>query len=176
MFHERQQRGDNIVNNEDDSDDDDDELAFRQTRTRNKKYRPEDEVKALLTIYNEPKELDDDDKGINMRKADLVCPPNLMAREKWIRKQSDTRAMIAQLDGDADSWDYHDFNEGIATGWKDDASEKEEEMNDNKMISFKDNKKQEKQFLVIKPKNNSKLLKQTEELEQEMFAEKPWQI
>ena len=74
----------------------------------------------------------------------IHCPPNLTAREKWIGKQSDTRVMIDKLDGDADFWDNHDFNEGIATGW-DDASEKEEE--ENKIVSFKDNREQEKQLV-----------------------------
>jgi len=176
-FHERQRRGDNILNDDDD-DDDDDELVLRQTSTRRRKYRPEDEVRALLKIYDAP-ESQKDDEAADLTAADLFGPPDSSARKKWLGKAKSSQIELPSgFDDDADSWDNHDFNEGKATGWNE-PEEQEMDKSDASDDEEEDQASEVEQNSVPAPKNttsNNKLLKQTTELEKEMLAEKPWQM
>merc|ERR1712176_252556 len=95
-FHERQRRGDVVLNdNEDDDDDDDDGVASfledHENPARRKKYRPDDEVQALLTMYNTPQPQSDDDEVANMTAADFFGQPNLKARSRWLKNKQSKR-------------------------------------------------------------------------------------
>jgi U3 small nucleolar RNA-associated protein MPP10 len=197
-FHQKQRDGDFDADSDDDDEesgdddaDDDDALAFRQTEpsVRRKKYREDDEIDALYGLYNTPDDDDDDDdRVVNMTAADLFGKPNKKYFEKWKstgkdRKQADNQGFN---DDDADSWDGHDFA-GEGEDWRDQTdgkkdSDDDDEEDDDKLEDEEQDCDDEKEPAIegsnkggdSKPK--SKLARQTEEIEQEMLAEKPWQM
>mmetsp|Transcript_7838 Transcript_7838/g.11993 ORF Transcript_7838/g.11993 Transcript_7838/m.11993 type:complete len:534 (+) Transcript_7838:8-1609(+) len=185
-FHERQRRGDDITNEDDDSEDDD-LLINRQKLQRRKKYRPDDEIRSLLTMYDTPLPQSDDEEVANMTAADLFGDPNMKARKQWLKRKQTTSSQTTNVDNfdDADSWDNHDF-ENNANGWNelDDKDDEESgvrdattESEEESVIMGKD--ENDGSSSLKKPKDNGsnqKLFQQTKDLEREMLAEKPWQM
>lgn len=173
-FHQKQREGIFDSEPKDDIDDlsdgdADDELAVRKTTVRRKKYRPQDEVDALFQIYDEPGS-DEDDPAINMTAEDFFGKPNMKALAQYNPgKMKD--------DDDADSWDHHDFND--ANGWRD--SDKDDDDTDEDSggkgadgATFFESPSLRQTTKLSK--RTDRLLQQTDELEQEMLAEKPWHM
>jgi len=198
-FHQKQRDGD-IGNDSDasDEDDDDDEndLLFRKVSTvRRRKYRPDDEVDALYGLYKEPSHEDGEDEDenedfVNMTAADLFGKPNKKYFDKWKSKTNESKSTGTNSrdtnKDDDDSWNDYDFEkervDDSKTGWPtardgeasdheglpDDDSDEEVPMND--AVDVKKVKG------LAGSGQPEKLLRQTEELEKEMLAEKPWQM
>jgi U3 small nucleolar RNA-associated protein MPP10 len=167
-FHQKQRDGD--VDNEDSSDlDDNDELLFRSESVRRRKYRKDDEIDALYKLYdNELGGDEDDDDAINMTAEDFFGKPKLKYYERYHNKNRNKE--------DRDSWDDNDFTKAkTETGWSiehQDADEASVEEDDESMAM-----KEQKKSLTIPPtKQAAKTLEQTEQIEKEMLAEKPWQM
>ena len=155
--------------------DTDDELAVRKSLTRRKKYRPQDEVDALFQIYDEPGS-DDDDPAINMTAEDFFGKPNIKALQRY-------NPVKMKDNDDDDSWDHHDFSD--AKGWrdngKDDDDTEVDEDSDGQdadgvpTYSTRETELQESTSVRQSSKHSKRadrLLQQTDELEQEMIAEK----
>jgi U3 small nucleolar RNA-associated protein MPP10 len=180
-FHQKQRDGDFDPGSKHDdfSDaDTDDELAVQENTNRRKKYRPQDEVDALFQIYDEP-EGDDDDTAIDMTAEDFFGKPNMKALERY-------KPVTMNDDDDADSWDHQDFDD--AKGWRDDDKDVDDsdvdedgyekydytEPNDSTRKAFKEPTSLRQSSKLSK--RADWLVKQTDELEREMLAEKPWHM
>ncbi|GKY99391.1 hypothetical protein MPSEU_000893800 [Mayamaea pseudoterrestris] len=183
-FHQRQREGN--VGSDDESDfegdDDDNTLTFRKPRSgRRKKYRDDKEIDALYSLYKKPKDNDiedDDDEVINMTAADLFGQPDKKFRRGFDKTWLKRSAVDAGNDEDDESWDDHQFNDAtIGSGWgfaKGDGIDSQDESDiDEEALVMKES--------LVKDKAKgtgqlSKLMQQTEDLEAEMLAEKPWQM
>ena len=186
-FHQRQRDGEFDTGSVDDEDDSDDDLAFRHVEpvVRRKKYREDNEVEALIDLYNNPNDEDDDHSVVNMTAADLFGKPNKKFFEKWKSSGKDQKqATKKDFDADGtDSWDGHNFDDE-GENWKGQTDDKEfsddtgdeEEGDDDTADNLDDKVASVKTSKVNLSKPTSKLARQTEELEQEMLAEKPWQM
>jgi U3 small nucleolar RNA-associated protein MPP10 len=191
-FHQRQRDGD--LDSGSDEDGSDDEDFEEQQVVRRKKYREDDEIDALHDLYKEPEseeEEEEDEEGdiVNMTAADLFGKPNKKYYEQYKTKPKSKPSKPEK--GDDDSWGEYDFDKEDQSAWRDDNSdeeadeeddedkeedasddEEEEAMNDEEVGSSKkkneDNSKHARQ--------DEKLRRQTEQLEKEMLAEKPWQM
>ena len=189
-FHQKQRDGDFDTDDdekESGDDDDDDALAFRQTEpsVRRKKYREDDEIDALYGLYSTPAD-DDEDSVVNMTAADLFGKPNKKYFEKWKNSGKNSKPTLGQgfNDDDVDSWEGHDFaDEGEdwrdQTDGKKDSDDDDEDDEENDEDQDDDDEEEPAVVRSIKgddSKPKSKLARQTEEIEQEMLAEKPWQM
>jgi U3 small nucleolar RNA-associated protein MPP10 len=203
-FHQKQRDGDvdggdSHMDDEDNDEEEGNTLLFRkETTVRRRKYREDDEVDALYSLYEAP--ADEDDEGddsdndvVNMTAADLFGKPNRKYYEKW---NSKTGENTFGAKGDDDSWNDYDFDrDEQKTGWNDeedhddDDSSKgrsEEESEDERGhqgehdsdedVPMKGNNKRVAPLQEAPTKQAAKLLAQTEQLEKEMLAEKPWQM
>lgn len=158
---------------------------------RRKKFRTDEEIDALLSLYNENANEEDgseEDAIINMTAADFFGRPNSKYLEN--RKRSEGKQPYAstqrgnkeylEFDGDDDgSWGEHnDDNEdhewnnypnGFDSSVHDDDSSAngEKPLEDSKNITMKG----EKHHQSLK---KLKLEEQTKQLESEILAEKPW--
>ena len=203
-FHQRQRDGefdsgsdDDELEDDDDDKDDDDEvggLDFSQPLIRRAKYRPDDEVDALFTLYQTPKDDDDDDSVVNMTAADMFGMPDKKVLQKWKTrsKRAPSSSMVQASknvdDMEADSWDEASFGEN-GKGWqhgddndngKDDQDNANESDSDDDGDEEDENEDDEKDDTNDqqdrKPAATNKLQRQTEELQEELLAEKPWQM
>jgi U3 small nucleolar RNA-associated protein MPP10 len=191
-FHQKQREGDLDDNEEEQSDEEESELLFKkESSVRRKRYRDEDEIDALYELYqgDNENEQDDDDSvkdAINMTAADLYGKPNKKYFEKWNSRKS---AKVEKLDDD--SWDEYDFSRDDkdekkdARGWgapsADDDGDSSSESGDDDAVDYNDNTPEEQAPARTETKNrlkatSDKLQRQTEELERELIAEKPWQM
>ena len=192
-FHQRQREGD-IDSGTDE--DDDEELTFKATENtmRRRKYRKDDEIEALYSLYSEVRDDDDDDDSvINMTAADFFGQPNKKYYCKWksiSHPSKETKPIDKGID-DADSWDDHDFDAN-GPGWSDGQSNgKKVTFADDRAEKYdKDDKEsgEQNQEENDEPENPSavssssharhteKLRRQTEQLEKELLAEKPWHM
>jgi U3 small nucleolar RNA-associated protein MPP10 len=191
-FHQRQRDGDLDSGSDEDGDEDEE---FEEVQTvRRKKYREDDEIDALHDLYKEPESEEDeeeDEEGdiVNMTAADLFGKPNKKFYEQYKNKPRSEPSKPEK--GDDDSWGEYDFEKEDQSAWRDDhisddeadedkeegreedeSDDEEEAMNDEEVGSSKkkneDNSKHARQ--------DEKLRRQTEQLEKEMLAEKPWQM
>ena len=182
-FHQRQREGDFVSDDDDDDGEDeadDDDLLFRKpTSVRRRKYREDDEIKALFNLYEEPNNDLDDDQVINMTAADLFGRPDKKYQHS---KKRNSGEGLTRTDDDDDSWDDHQFdNEKMDAAWgfdgeRDPDTEGDEMSSDaelDEMLPMKGSKGKANARGSGQP---SKLVQQTEELEAEMLAEKPWQM
>lgn len=189
-FHQRQRDGDVDKNDDesDDSNDDDDMLQFRtQSLTRRRRYREDDEVEALYSLYKTPDEDDYDEEGddnvIHFTASDIFGGPSKKYLEKYKSKLHAPEPARKQRKKDDDSWDDYDFekeegDDEIGWGRKgDDGDSANDENQSQGDVSMGENKIQNDKDVSGKKENvKSKLLTQTEQLEKEMLAEKPWQM
>jgi U3 small nucleolar RNA-associated protein MPP10 len=194
-FHQKQRDGDLLQASDDDDDDDDDddsdfEELYEETEpVKRKKYREDDEIDALYTLYGTPKsEDDDDDDIINMTAADYFGKPN----KKLIQRYKEKSKKVP--DGDDDSWGEYDFEKEDQDGWRnedenasqdenqsdeeDSSSDADEEdiPNDDNEETVDKEKAHKKEDKSRHGKQAEKLRLQTEELEKELLAEKPWRM
>ena len=196
-FHQKQRDGDLL---EPDDDDEDDELDEEMPAVRRKKYREDDEIDTLYTLYQSPKpsndDSDDDDENvINMTAADFFGRPDKKLMKRYKEKMKMEEAVEQDKDDD-DSWGEYDFEKedtDEGTGWREKAGKKpkledssgsdagssnEEDGNgdENSQGDEKVNKSSGKKDNSNFEKQSKKLRLQTEELEREMIAEKPWHM
>lgn len=187
-FHQKQRDGDFDAGGV--SDDEDEDLSLvvrRETSTRRKKYRADDEVKALFRLYDKPKNADDDDDDIiNLTAADIFGHPDKKYRSKSHQSQPKMSQNNKKGDQDDDSWDdYHFDDKKGDVGWGIDGGKGDEDMaSEDEFEHDADEDVDEslpmKSILRDKKKGSSgqssRLIKQTEDLEKEMLSEKPWQM
>ena len=188
-FHQRQREGDI-----DSGSDDDDEKAFKavEKTVKRRKYRKDAEIEALYKLYQETPEDDDgDDDVVNMTAADFFGKPNKKYYDKWDSKRSEQREPKADInDDDADSWGNHDFNDD-GPGWRDEeSSRKKVTFGKDKVKEYGDAVEGEvdaEEFVATEDqpiamsssshvRHAEKLRRQTEQIEKELLAEKPWQM
>ena len=192
-FHQKQRDG-GLDDNEEESEDDGNELLFqKESAIRRKRYRDDDEIDALYQLYQGGVDENDDDEdsameATNMTAADLYGKPNKRYYENWNSKKSKKANK-----SDDDSWDEYDFEQERKKGdWNETAmeSEREEERgsldegeddqasdediaNADEQVPMKSTKVERSREPT---KRTDKLQKQTEQLEKEILAEKPWQM
>jgi U3 small nucleolar RNA-associated protein MPP10 len=194
-FHQKQRDGDMDPMDEeahgddsDEEDDDDDPLVFPNDPVeRKRKYRDDEDIDALHKLYAENASMkDEDDAAIHMTAADLFGKPNPTFYERWHSNKRD--------DFD-DSWDSFGKDKSSSRrqkpNWReeipDDVNNDDRECDaslekvrdddvDEEMVPMKDGRNDAK--IVHKPfnKQSAKLFAQTEQLEKELLAEKPWQM
>jgi U3 small nucleolar RNA-associated protein MPP10 len=151
-FHQRQREGIESDNDEDNSDDDDDDDKglFNINQSKRKKYREDDEIEALYSLYKAPTygdnddDNDDDNDAVNMTAADLFGAPNKKYLHKWKAqqaKENTSKKPPASKKGNAnkesakdddDSWDaYHFETERADWGEGKDTEKKEGKVNED---------------------------------------------
>ena len=184
-------------NDGEEDDEEFDELEVRmESSGRRKKYRDDEDINALATLYDSGAgtDKDDDDDVVNMTAASIFGQPRKPSKEylNTLKKKKITQpSHTNNNDSDADSWDNHDF-ESTGENWRsheqgekkddeenenddDSAAEDDEEENDNES-------EDEKKPMAIEQKKSAyserteKLSALTEDLEKEILAEKPWRM
>jgi U3 small nucleolar RNA-associated protein MPP10 len=196
-FHQKQRDGDVLTHDEsenDDDDGDDENLLFRKNddnMPRRRKYRDDDEIGALLHLYEAPRNEDDDgDDAIHMTAADLFGPPN----RKYVKLRG---GFQSKPEEDKTSWNNFDEskkerrNDNKIAGWNEDPLDGQTDSDsesDDKDSGEEENglSEDEEEEVPMKgahsvvrsqpTKQMEKLIVQTEQLEQDMLAEKPWQM
>ncbi|KAL3945259.1 MAG: hypothetical protein SGBAC_000670 [Bacillariaceae sp.] len=189
-FHQRQRDGD-LENAADSEDDDFDDMYEDVQSTKRKKYRDEKEIDALYTLYQDPQnddsdESEDEDDAANMTAADLFGKPKMHYYQKYYKgKKSKEAPAKMKGDDDDDSWGDYNFQKEDQKGWRNDDTEEKDHEKEADSMGDDDAEPLTKGELKDgkKPVDNSahgrrieKLRRQTEELEKEMIAEKPWQM
>jgi U3 small nucleolar RNA-associated protein MPP10 len=196
-FHQKQRDGDMDSGSDENDDDDEEDLLFRkESLVRRKRYREDDEVDALDDLYGKSKqdveEDDDDDDVINMTATGFFGKPNKKYFGKWAaQNKTSGKGKEAKGDGDDDSWNDFDFNnqneDEEPSAWNNDSNQynneddgsgegsdnDEDDEHADEVIAIKGRTSKDD---VVKGSKKSKLQAQTEELETEMMAEKPWQM
>jgi U3 small nucleolar RNA-associated protein MPP10 len=192
-FHQKQRDGDLEDDSASELDDTEaDDLLFRkeETSARKRKYRADDEIEALHSLYKTQTDTDGDDEDedsemnvINMTAADIFRKPNRKYLEKWKSK--------AQIDNqDDDSWNGFDFDRNDKnTGWNDsegnDIDDESDHSPSDARTEYPDERDEDVPMKGDKPNRAqakaptmqaAKILAQTEQLERELLAEKPWQM
>jgi U3 small nucleolar RNA-associated protein MPP10 len=177
---------------EEEEDDNDEEEKLVMNFRRNK-FRSDEEIDALLSLYNENTIEEDDSEGdaiINMTAADFFGRPNSKYLESRKRTEDKQRYTSTQRgneensvfdDDDDGSWgeqkddnEDHEWNnsrngfdsEDAANDY-DSSADEEKPLGDSKKIIKKGEKDQQTAKKV-------KLEEQTKQLESELLAEKPW--
>jgi U3 small nucleolar RNA-associated protein MPP10 len=191
-FHQRQREG-GLESGSDDEEDEEDEEEFEDEEPiRRKKYREDDEIDALYGLYQEGKSDDEDDEDdedddiVNMTAADFFGKPNKKYYQQYKQKAPTKKPPVPD---DDDSWGEYDFEKEDQTGWRDEQSDKAEKMesddeDDNEDNADDNDDEQDEQVDKSEKKEDTskfarqaqKLQRQTEQLEKEMLAEKPWQM
>ena len=194
-FHQKQRDGDF-----DDSDDDEDSENMYEDfePVRRKKYREGKEIDALYSLYQPVNDDDEsDDEGdqandpANMTAADYFGKPKMRYYEKYYKgkgKKEKRHTEKTEKDDD-DSWGEYDFEKEDQGGWRDnndamveDGEDSEEEEDDDDEVAEDEDEMDESHNhnKVVDDSKHSKqtekLRRQTEQLEKEMLAEKPWQM
>jgi hypothetical protein len=180
---------------------DDDDSADKEEKFvmgfRRKKFRSDEEIDALLSIYNEKAHGEDDseeDAVINMTAADFFGRPSskyLASRKKAGQKQlhkpaeRGNREYLEFDDHDGDSWGEqnldHDDNDDLGwnagpSGFDSDATADDNDsvnMDDAKQVQGNNNS-ETKGDMNQQSLKKLKLEEQTKQLESELLAEKPW--
>jgi U3 small nucleolar RNA-associated protein MPP10 len=179
----------------DDYDEDNEVMAFKR-----KKYRADDEIDALMGIYettgygdsDDDSYADENDNPINMTAAAFFGKPNQKYSQKPVKQNSD-RTQSAKMSkaskhvafkdngDDADSWDQEKFDDENKAEWPD----RDREMEDEAPEDMAENEDEENELAeedeAENPassfgKQSKRLHAQTKQLEQEILAEKPWQM
>eukprot|EP00977_Amphora_coffeiformis_P002177 scaffold425_cov175-Amphora_coffeaeformis.AAC.36 len=194
-FHQKQRDGD-LDDSEEEPEDDDNGFLFKKENTvRRKRYRDDDEIDALYQLYQSAVEENDDDEdstmeATNMTAAELYGKPNKKFYEKWNSKETKRTSK-----SDDDSWDEYDFEqskekkkgnwnetlmdygheeeEGGSDEDEDDQAPDEDVADVDEQLPMKSREDENPKGPT---KRTDKLQKQTEQLEKEILAEKPWQM
>jgi U3 small nucleolar RNA-associated protein MPP10 len=187
-FHQMQRDGDLLDRSDDDEDEEGLEDLYEEDNepVKRKKYREDEDIEALYSLYQTANDSDSEaEDAANMTASDVFGKPS----KKYIERYSSKKAK-EEVKGDDDSWGEYDFEDGNPEenhkhGKKhaekesdsendddddDNSGEEEEEESENKDTKKKhvDNSRHGKQ--------QDRLRKQTEQLENELLAEKPWQM
>ena len=179
-FHRRQREQDL----EDDESEDDMEDEFEEEAVvRRKKYRDKEDIDALYTLYQEPESEDDDDDVVNMTAADFFGKPNKTYYEMHKRKVAAKKPQAKSGEID-DSWgdendEYMDEDGNVAWSDRRDDQTPGDDDDENEIsqgIEYPESPDEDAQNNSRHTKESAKLLKQTKLLENELLAEKPWQM
>jgi U3 small nucleolar RNA-associated protein MPP10 len=193
-------------NSSDDDDDDDEFKALESTlqaskSIRRRRYREDDEINALDSLYEDAEEDDDDDANVSALEFFGAPRKPSQAFLDSINKGDDRKKTSKEIKNvsfkelesdvggdDVDSWDEEDFGSNGAN-WRDDDSddnddeseedeEEEEELDDSmdKNNTKKHKNVQKSASSSSHAQHSEKLNSFTEQLEKEMLAEKPWQM
>jgi len=187
-FHQKQRDG-HIDSGSDDEEEDD--LLFRAESTvRRKKYREDDEIDALYSLYEEPKSDDDvddsdEDDAVNMTAADIFGKPKKKYFDKW-KSKTNQRDDESEDFKDDDSWNDYKFDakKGEPAGWNDDDEDMKEKESGSEEEDGEAGDTDAKSAAHVyesgtgagTSRRTEKLKLQTEQLEKDMLAEKPWQM
>jgi U3 small nucleolar RNA-associated protein MPP10 len=188
-FHQKQRDGDFDDNEEQESEDDEAFFVQKESSVRRRRYRDEEEIDALYELYQGGKEQqidqgEDDDsamEAVNMTAAELYGKPNMNYYEKYKTK----RSIESTTNNDDDSWNEYDFEangkretEGWNSGDVDDQRQNDEEDEDSGTVpAISDSEAAIERKISKKGSDKAARLElQTELLEQELLAEKPWQM
>lgn len=178
-FHQKQRDGDLSSNSDPESGDEEESVvATTIDKVRRRKYRENDEVEALFQLYSEPtfdKTLDDELDVTQMTAADVFGDPNRKRLDGW-KKRSDKKNVFinektTSVPFEEDSGkEFVDRNDEDIS--KDEDSEEDVPLKRGKMTEDKEKGKIQSNRLL----HLEKIEKQTEILEKEILAEKPWQM
>eukprot|EP00980_Cylindrotheca_fusiformis_P011303 scaffold2599_cov125-Cylindrotheca_fusiformis.AAC.13 len=195
-FHQRQRDGDFENDSDDDEEEEDLEAMYEDTQpVKRKKYRDDEDIDALYTLYQPTKEEDDEygdeeaeEDPASMTAADFFGKPKMQYYEKYYKKGKKPKGVTGRpKDDDEDSWGGYDFENEDQAGWRDEnaaaegeeKAESDDDGSDDESEEEKEDEKQAKEKSKAKSvyaKQSEKLRRQTEQLEKEMIAEKPWQM
>jgi U3 small nucleolar RNA-associated protein MPP10 len=182
-FHQRQRDGEMDDGSEDDGDDFDD-LYEDVKEVKRKQYREQEDIDALHSLYTD-QHTDDSDAAdaANMTAADFFGQPRKDYIARYKRNHPPSKA---EHGDDDDSWGDYDFEKSDQGGWGDDkvsedkprrnAYEEELDVDDHQQNDDDDALAKGKGDTKKLTKHEDRLRQQTEELEKEMLAEKPWQM
>ncbi len=184
---------------EDDDDDYEDDEEFNalekqvDTSVRRRRYREEEDIKALTGMYGDnnqdfdDEEEDEEDDVINMTAADYFGPPKKPSK-MFLKKSKEEKEKKKVTFEDDDSWNDHDFS-SEGQDWRDQDTDAEKtdglqnEVEQNNDESDEDNdeevtdaKDEDPKKLSSYGQKSKKLELMTEEFEKDLLAEKPWQM
>lgn len=186
-FHQMQRDGDLLNRSDDDGDEEGFEDLYEEDNTpvKRNKYRDDEDIEALYSLYQQANDSDSEaEDAANMTAADLFGKPKKQYIERY-----NARKAKEEVKGDDDSWGEYEFeqedpkedegrekkffgngsdSEGDDESEAQDEEDEEDEPETKNAKNQVDNSKHGKQ--------QDKLRKQTEELEGELLAEKPWQM
>jgi len=183
---------------EDDEDEGFDDLERNVERVTRKKYREDDDIDALASMYvEEEEEPDSDDEIVNMSASDFFGKPRKASKEytKKLQKEKEKKKVSFQNDDpeSTDSWDNHDFEkegadwreksnnddsskEGSQEGGSDDEGNDSDSDNGDEEQEGGNSNPDDTQTLSSFGQRSEKQAVQIKELEKDMLAEKPWQM
>jgi len=190
-FHQRQREG----MQESDSDEEREDTAFEVANAKRKKYREDDEIEALDSLYSYKPIRNDDglDEAVNMTAADLFGQPSEKYFCKWKARLQQTKhassaehnSSAAADDDDADFWvQYNDEQ----TDWGNESkARREKERSASLSRSSSDDEERESDIKGYKSDvanapaswdslQDEKLKAETIRFEKAMLNEKPWQM
>ncbi len=192
-FHQKQRDGDFLNRSDNDEDDDEDFVELYEEDAgpmERKKYRDDEDIEALYSLYQPANEEDSEaEDAANMTAAQFFGAPSKKHMERY-----QARRAKEEINGDDDSWGEYDFeqdhpdsdnDENDAEKNEDSVEEEEEENETSIETKSKKDWDEPKNSGEIKnrkvdnsryTKQQEKLRQQTEQLESEMIAEKPWQM
>lgn len=192
-FHQRQREGDlGSDSDNSDDDDDDDEVGGRLDEVyeemKRKRYRDQEDINVLFSMYQKPNEEDDD--VVDMTAADFFGAPKKQYLERYKKgRKTEPKEVGAQLDTgkrDDDSWGEYDFEMEDRSAWRDEiaAEHPNENVGDGESDEAAPTKDRLQEGGVAKIVRgmeapgirDEKLQRQTDELERELLAEKPWRM
>lgn len=166
----------------DEEDEDEEDAALSKPNEGRKRYRDDDDINALEAIY---KGLGNKGEGVaNMTASDFFGPPRKPS-ERYLQLKKN---QITKVDGgggdddDADSWDDHDFaSEGKDWTEGEEVNQETSENDDDEGKDDTENGETETSDEKIEKLSNfashsQKLQQMTKKFEEEMLAEKPWQM
>ena len=176
---------------EEEDDDFNETEKLMEPTARRKKYRDDEDIDALATLYAEMDEDEDEDSdeedAVNLSAADFFGQPKKPSQD-YLRKVKEGKQKKATTndDSDADSWDDHNFKED-GDNWRDedDTKSKQKESGDDNGENEDDNEngEDEKEGSTVEieklsayAERSKKLEVMTKDLEKEALAEKPWQM
>lgn len=170
-FHQRQREG-AISDGESSDEEASDDLARRTNVVRRRMYREDEDIEALYQLYENPAtdRGDDDASATQLTASDLYGKPNPKYFHKW-RNQKEVNSELLP-DDDSSVEDNSDVDEKQSENAVSRRKKTSSDLNgsqDGKVLGKQDPKNG-------KDKSIDKLTRQTELLEQEMLAEKPWQM
>jgi U3 small nucleolar RNA-associated protein MPP10 len=188
-FHQRQREGHLGSDSESDDDSGLDDVYEKVNARKQKKYRDPEDINVLYSLYQEPDREDDD--VVNMTAADFFGAPkkHYMDRYKKCRLEGkEDRAKQSAGKADDDSWGEYDFEMEDQSAWRDvkvttehrndevgdvESEENDEATNGQLKVGGLTNNTYGK---VAPVRRDEQLKRQTDELEKELLAEKPWRM
>lgn len=188
-FHQKQRDG--YLDNNSEEVLDDELRRGKESQGSRKKYREDDEIGALYKLYDTPR--DDDTNGedadpVNVKAVDVFGKPKEKDFKKW-NSRVRNKANDKGNDGDDDAWNEDGVDQAIAsktTGWNNDEEESDAVIEFSRGDTSSLYKEHGESKIEIDQrlkagsstftKQQERLRRQTEELEREMIAEKPWQM